>query len=65
MNQQQIDKIRETVNTHGLSKTISLFGNNKDIIRKAYIDNPESYPDYLIENPFSYQNLTPPTKKKG
>ena len=50
MNQQQIDKIRETVNTHGLSKTISLFGGNKDIIRQAYIDNPESYLDYLIDN---------------
>ena len=50
MNQQQIDKIRETVNTHGLSKTISLFGDNKDIIRQAYIDNPESYLDYLIDN---------------
>lgn len=50
MNQQQIHKIRETVNTHGLSKTISLFGDNKDIIRQAYIDNPESYLDYLIGN---------------
>lgn len=50
MNQQQIDKIRETVNAHGLSKTISLFGGSEDIIRQAYIDNPESYLDYLIDN---------------
>lgn len=50
MNQQQIDKVRETVNTHGLPKAINLFGNNKDIIRQAYIDNPESYLDYLIGN---------------
>ena len=52
MNQQQIDKIRETVNTHGIIKSINLFGGNKDIIRQAYIDNPESYLDYLIDNLF-------------
>ena len=44
------DKIRETVNTYGLTKAINLFGNNKEIIRQAYIDNPESYLDYLIDN---------------
>ena len=57
MNQQQIHKIRETVNTHGLSKTISLFGDNKDIIRQAYIDNPESYLDYLIDNLIPKDNI--------
>ena len=44
------DKIKDTVNKHGLITTLNLFGGNKDIIRKAYIDNPESYLDYLIGN---------------
>lgn len=57
MKQEQIDKIRESVNTHGLSKTLTLFGNNKDIIRQAYIDNPESYLDYLIDNLIPKDNI--------
>ena len=50
MNQEQIDKIHNLVNEAGIIDTLSIFGGNKDIIRKAYIDNPESYLDYLIGN---------------
>jgi hypothetical protein len=44
------DKIKDTVNKYGIITTLKLFGGNKDIIKQAYIDNPESYLDYLIGN---------------
>jgi hypothetical protein len=50
MNQQHITKIKDTVNEIGLIGTLDIFGGDKSIIRKAYIDNPESYLDYLIGN---------------
>lgn len=50
MNQQHIDRIKKLVNDEGISHTLDLFGGNKDIIRKVYTDNPESYIDYLIGN---------------
>jgi len=50
MNQQHIDRIKKLVNDEGISHTLNVFGGNIDIIRKAYIDNPESYLDYLIGN---------------
>jgi hypothetical protein len=50
MNQQHIDRIKKLVNDEGISHTLNLFGGNKDIIRKVYTDNPESYIDYLIGN---------------
>ena len=50
MNQQHIDRIKKLVYDEGISHTLKLFGGNKDIIRKVYTDNPESYIDYLIGN---------------
>lgn len=50
MNQSHIDKIKQLVNQDGLINAINLLGGNKDIIRKVYTDNPESYLDYLIDN---------------
>ena len=50
MNQFHIDKIKQLVNQDGLINAINLLGGNKDIIRKVYTDNPESYLDYLIGN---------------
>ena len=50
MNQFHIDKIKQLVNQDGLINAINLLGGNKDIIRKVYTDNPESYLDYLIDN---------------
>jgi hypothetical protein len=50
MEQKQKDVIINTVNDIGLIETINLFAGDKDIIRNAYIDNPESYLDYLIGN---------------
>ena len=50
MNQQHITKIKDTVNEIGLIGTLNIFGGDKSIIRQAYIDNPESYLDYLIGN---------------
>ena len=50
MNQQHITKIKDTVNEIGLIGTLDIFGGDKSIIRQAYIDNPESYLDYLIDN---------------
>jgi hypothetical protein len=48
MNQKQKDIIINSVKELGLAGTRTIFGGNIDIIRKAYIDNPESYMDYLI-----------------
>jgi len=50
MKQQHIDRIKKLVNDEGICHTLNLFGGNKDIIRKVYTDNPESYIDYLIGN---------------
>jgi hypothetical protein len=50
MEQQHIDRIRKMVNDDGIYNTLNLCGGNKDIIRKVYTDNPESYIDYLIGN---------------
>ena len=50
MNQEQKELIINSVNELGLADTLTIFGGNKDIIRKAYIDNPERYMDCLIGN---------------
>ena len=50
MNQKQIDKIHDLVNETGIGNTLSIFGGDNNIIRKAYIDNPEAYINYLIGN---------------
>ena len=50
MNQEHKDIIINSVKELGLADTLIIFGGNKDIIRKAYIDNPEIYMDYLIGN---------------
>ena len=50
MKQQHIDRIKKLVNDDGIYNTLNLFGGNKDIIRKVYTDNPESYIEYLIGN---------------
>ena len=50
MNQEQKELIINSVKELGLADTLTIFGGNKDIIRKAYIDNPERYMDYLIGN---------------
>ena len=50
MNQEQKESIIKSVKELGLPDTLTIFGGNKDIIRKAYIDNPERYLDYLIGN---------------
>lgn len=50
MNQEQKEVIIKSVNEIGLTDTLTIFGGNEDIIRKAYIDNPERYLDYLIGN---------------
>ena len=44
------DKVKDAVDKFGLITALKLFGGNKDIIKQAYIDNPESYLDYLIGN---------------
>ena len=48
MNQEQKELIINSVKELGLADTLTIVGGNKDIIRKAYIDNPERYMDYLI-----------------
>lgn len=50
MKQEHKDTIINMVNEIGISDTLYIIGGNKDIIRKAYIDKPESYIDYLIGN---------------
>ena len=50
MNQRLINKVKGLVNELGLIGTLNIFGGEKEIIRQAYIDNPESYLDYLIGN---------------
>ena len=48
MNKEQKELIINSVKELGLADTLTIVGGNKDIIRKAYIDNPERYMDYLI-----------------
>ena len=50
MKKEHKDTIINMVNEIGISNTLDIIGGDKDIIRKAYIDNPESYIDYLIGN---------------
>lgn len=50
MKQQHIDRIKKLVKDNGIYNTLNICGGNKDIIRKVYTDNPESYIDYLIGN---------------
>ena len=50
MKQEHIDKIKTWVNEDGLIYVINQIEGGKDIIRKVYTDNPESYLDYLIDN---------------
>ena len=50
MKQEHIDKIKTWINEDGLSFVMDQLKGGKDIIRQAYIDNPESYLDYLIGN---------------
>lgn len=48
MKKEHKDTIINMVNEIGISNTLDIIGGDKDIIRKVYIDNPESYLDYLI-----------------
>jgi len=50
MNQEHKNTIINMVNDIGISNTLDIIGGDKDIIRKVYIDYPESYLDYLIGN---------------
>ena len=50
MKKEHKDTIINMVNEIGISNTLDIIGGNKDIIRKVYTDNPESYLDYLIGN---------------
>jgi len=50
MKKEHKDTIINMVNEIGISNTLDIIGGDKDIIRKVYIDNPESYLDYLIGN---------------
>ena len=50
MKQEHKDTIINMVNEIGISNTLDIIGGDKDIIRKLYIDYPESYLDYLIGN---------------
>ena len=52
MTQEQKDTIINTVKDIGIRDTLKIIGENKDIIRQVYIDNPESYLDVLIGNLF-------------
>ena len=56
MKQEHIDRIKKLVNDKGIIHTINVFGGNKDIIRKTYIDNPISYMDFFINNLEHTQN---------
>jgi hypothetical protein len=55
MKQEHSDKIKKMVTDIGIRRTLKLFGNNKDIIRKVYADNPESYLDNLKHKPYVYK----------
>ena len=48
MKKEHKDTIINMVNEIGISNTLDIIGGDKDIIRKVYIDYPESYLDYLI-----------------
>jgi len=37
------ERVRSTVEKFGLEKALNIFGGNKDIIRRAYQDNPSSF----------------------
>ena len=50
MKKEHKDTIINMVNDIGISNTLDIIGGDKDIIRKVYIDYPESYLDYLIGN---------------
>ena len=50
MEQEHKEVIINSVDELGIADTLTIVGGNKDIIRKAYIDNPERYMDYLIGN---------------
>ena len=50
MKKEHKDTIINMVNEIGISNTLDIIGGDKDIIRKVYIDYPESYLDYLIGN---------------
>jgi hypothetical protein len=50
MNQRLINKVKGLVNELGLIGALNIFGGEKEIIRQTYIDNSESYLDYLIGN---------------
>ena len=50
MNQEHKDIIINMVAEMGISHTLDIIGGDKDIIRRTYINNPESYIDYLIGN---------------
>jgi hypothetical protein len=48
MKQVHIDKIKKLVADDGIDHTLTIFGGDKDIVRKAYIDNPISFMDMYI-----------------
>ena len=55
MKQEHSDKIKKMVTDIGIRRTLKLFGNNKDFIKKVYSDNPESYLDNLKHKPYVYK----------
>jgi len=55
MKQEHSDRIKKMVTDIGIRRTLKLFGNNKDFIRKVYADNPESYLDNLKHKPYVYK----------
>jgi hypothetical protein len=57
MKQEHSDKIKKMVTDIGIRRTLKLFGNNKDFIKKVYSDNPESYLDNLKHKPYVDRTL--------
>jgi hypothetical protein len=55
MKQEHSDRIKKMVTDIGIRRTLKLFGNNKDFIKKVYSDNPESYLDNLKHKPYVYK----------
>ena len=56
MNTNHNEYIIQLVKEIGVYNTMKFIGGEKDIIRKVYIDNPESYLDNLKHKPLIHQN---------
>ena len=65
MKQEHIDRIKKMVTDVGIRDTLKLLGGNKDIIRKVYTDNPESYLDNLKHKPYVDRTLFRVTRDKN